>query len=245
MGKKILEDHKRKGKIFQPPLLSTGIFIETGWIDYAIPELIWILLLINDYGVDEGSSLSLEFSCIADDFIISKIENNGSAASMSSYLFLLSEKEKKSFIAQLKGRGILSKIQNSFDGFNQLYRQSPISFITKSGKRGGRFFQDQYLEKYKKILATFFDKTSFNSSVVMANVFNFLVTKNRFFVVEGNELPNLNDILNYPSTEKSKRVAAFLRSSIGIYFEETNYNRSNIWVKYFWENSIKIEPCRI
>lgn len=245
MAKKILEDHNRKGKIFQPPLLSTGIIAETAWIDYAMPEFVWILLLLDDYGIDEGSYLSLEFSNVADSFIGAKISNNGSAAAISSSLLLLNEEEKKSFARKLKGKGILNKIKDTFQSFNQFYPESPTSFITERNNENRQLMLNDYLENYKKILSYFLDKTSFYSSIVMANIFNFLVRKERFFVVEGNELPDLNDILEYPNTEKSKRVASFLRSSIGMCFEPNSYDRSNNWIKYFWNNSIKIEPCRI
>ena len=99
--------------------------------------------------------------------------------------------------------------------------------------------------RFKITLGEILDKTSFESSIVMANVVNVLLQKNRFFIAQDNELPSLNEILNYPNTEDSKRIAAFLRSLISMCFNENGYKRGNTWVKYFWNQSYKIEPYKL
>jgi hypothetical protein len=57
MAKQILQDHTRKGKVFTPPMLTLGTSVETAWLDYAVPELIWSALLIDYFGITRVGAL--------------------------------------------------------------------------------------------------------------------------------------------------------------------------------------------
>ncbi len=244
MSNKILDDHKRKGKIFQPPLLNVGTFVETAWIDYAVPEFIWILILITEYGVDKGSVLALEFACVADDYLISKIDN-GSAAAIISSFYLLNASEKVEIIEKMKEKKLLAPLRHAFKYFDHIYPESPFSFLNEySGSeklKSGR----SNLSKYKLMLNKFLDKTSYESSIVLANIANFLLTKERLFVTQESNLPALKEILDYPNTENSKRIASFLRSSVNMCFNPDVYNRGNFWITYFWNQNYEIEPIQL
>ncbi|MBK8982398.1 MAG: hypothetical protein IPM38_08810 [Ignavibacteria bacterium] len=57
--KKVLDDHKQIGKKFIPPLLQLGNFQDVDWQTIMIPELIWIGLINEMYGIKKGADLSL------------------------------------------------------------------------------------------------------------------------------------------------------------------------------------------
>lgn len=175
----MLEDHKRKGKVFKPPLLSLGTFIDSGWLDYSIPEFIWILLLIEDYGVHEGSRLALEFSIISNLYLTSKA-NNPSAPSIISFFNLLSNSDKSNLLNDMNKKFILKKIRKTFTPFIQLYPECPLSFILAKSEPTEIDSKNEYLIKYKKSLSKFFEKTGFESSIVLANVI-FLVNQKCHF----------------------------------------------------------------
>jgi len=244
MSKKILDDHQRKGKILTPPLLSIGTFIETAWIDYAVPEFVWILLLIEKYGARDGSLLSLRYLSILDHYLTSKTKN-GAATSILSFSCLLSELERKEILAEMDKALILEKFKKAFLPFIELYPECPINFINTE-KNIQLQNREQYIMQYKKSLDDFLDKTSIKSSLVMANVIGFLTSVNRFHITKDSKTPQLDEIFNYPETEESKHLASFLRSSISMCFNvEWGYNRSNNWINYFWNQSLKIQPSRI
>jgi hypothetical protein len=53
--KKILQDHKREGKKFIPPFIyKLGPFGGASWARTMLPELLWIALIQNYYGLHEG-----------------------------------------------------------------------------------------------------------------------------------------------------------------------------------------------
>lgn len=241
MKNKLLSDHKRTGKVFSPPLLTIGTFVETAWLDFGIPEFIWINILCEECGTDEGSMLFLEFTKITDKFFSSKISNGTAPTFISSYS-ILSENDKSEIINELKKKAILPRLKYGLTPFLTLYPMCPLNFIL-----GGTIDNNnEYLTKYKEYLGKLEDKTSFESTLVMANVINFLNHLDRLKIAEGNNLPEFKEVLDYPKTENSKHIASFLRSTISMCFnKEWDYNRENEWIKYFWNQSFRLEPLKL
>ena len=60
--KQVLSDHKRVGKRFIPPLLQVAPFHDLSWVDCTLPELLWLGLLNNRYGLKRGSDLGLSLA---------------------------------------------------------------------------------------------------------------------------------------------------------------------------------------
>ena len=240
--KKILSDHTQKGKVFQPPLLTIGTFVETAWLDYAVPEFIWIMLLVKEYGVDYGSRIAIDFAMTADKYIIKNVESGPASPMIISFYNLLSENDKTELFGKLRGKGLTIFLQKAFKSLLLLYPKCPLGFL-----KGDLEDEDidAYIPYFKQSISDLLDKTEYKPTIVMANVINFMLTMNRFFVAESNDLPGLNEVLDYPNTDSSKRIAAFLRSSISMCFAIGSYDRENNWAKYFWNRSIEIEPCTI
>lgn len=243
MKNKLLTDHKKTGKVFQPPILTLGTFVETAWLDFGIPEFVWIHILCEECGTNEGSILFLEFTKISDKFFSSKI-NNGTASTLASCYSILSENDKSEIISDLKKKAILPRLKYVLTPFLSLYPMCPLNFILEDSVIDN--LHKEYLSKYKEYLEKLTDKSSFESTIVMANVVNFLNHLDRLKIAEGNNLPELREVLDYPKTENSKRIASFLRSTISMCFnKEWDYNRENEWIKYFWNQSLRLEPFKI
>ncbi|HLD52414.1 MAG TPA: hypothetical protein VJA82_03860 [Sediminibacterium sp.] len=243
MKSKLLADHKQTGKLFQPPLLTLGTFVETAWLDFGIPEFIWIHILCEECGIDEGSILFLEFTKISDKYFSSKT-NNGTASTLISSYSILSEDDKIQIIKALKKNGLLSRLKYILSPFLFLYPNCPLNFILEQDIANN--LHKEYLFKYKEYLEKLTDKTSFESTIVMANVVSFLNHLNRLKIAQGNNFPDFKEVLDYPETENSKRIASFLRSTISMCFnKEWDYNRDNEWIKYFWNQSYRLEPFKI
>jgi hypothetical protein len=240
MKNRLLADHKKKGKIFQPPILSLGTFVETSWLDFAIPEFIWIQIFCEEAGFDEGSTLFLEFTKISDNILMAKT-NNGIASTLISSYSILHEAEKSEIMVQLQKQGLLPRLKYFLTSFLSLYPMCPLNFILDDGL--GVNPDRSYLLQYKKHLSKIIDKTSLESTLVMANVINFLNHLNRFQVAKETNIPQFKKVLDYPKTEDSQRIASFLRSSISIGFNtDLGYDRENEWIKYFWNQNLRLEP---
>lgn len=240
----MLSDHKKKGKVFTPPLLSIATFVEAGWLDFAVPEFIWILLFMEKYGTEKGTILMLEFTTICDDFITPIINNSSAPCIISSYS-VLTVKEKRKIKGILKDTYILDSIRNVLKPFLKLYPECPLNFIIPKSKPAKRISK-KYLHEYKNTLEKLMHKTSAESTFTLAAVAAFLIKFHRISVVESSNIPPLNEVINYPNTEQSKHLASFLRTAIPMGFNvESNYDRKNTWVSYFWNQSFKLEPYKI
>ena len=97
----------------------------------------------------------------------------------------------------------------------------------------------------KQNFNNFYSKTSYKSTIVLANVVNFLLSYDRIIVTESTKLPHLKEILNYPDTDDSVRFASFIRTTIPMTFAVGIYDRNNPWINHFWNQNLKIEPCLI
>ena len=58
----ILSDHKRIKKKLVPPILQIGKFHEVKWVDYILPELLWLGLLNEFHGLKLGAELGLSLA---------------------------------------------------------------------------------------------------------------------------------------------------------------------------------------
>jgi hypothetical protein len=242
--KPVLNDHKREGGVFVPPILNLGTFLDTPWLDYAVPEFVWVLLFIEKFGIEDGNELYLNLVSLADPYFKDKIKN-GSAACMISFYLNLDDSEKQKLLQELKSAGILSRIRVVLNPFIKLYPECPLKFLSNQKNQD---FSKRYLNIFKVTLIKMLDKMGYDATLVMASVLNFLCAHNRFFITESTNMPPLEEILDYPGTDNSKKVASFLRSIIPIFFlssEENTYDRNNQWIIYFWNQNIKIEPCKI
>lgn len=240
MKNKLLSDHKKIGKVFQPPIIAMGTFVETSWLDFGVPEFIWIHILCEEYGAREGSILFIEFTKISDTFLNSK-SGNGVAATMISSYSILSENEKKDILQKLHSKALLPRLRLALMPFLSFYPQCPLNFVIQDTLYNDH--ESKYLVKYKECLTKIMDKSSFEATITIANVISFLNHFGRLKITESSHLPQLTEILNYPNTEDSKHLASFLRSTISTFFNnEWGYNRNNEWLKYFWNQSLRLEP---
>lgn len=217
MKNKLFSDHKKTGKVFSPPLLTIGTFVETAWIDFGIPEFVWINILCEECGTNEGSILFLEFTKISDKYFSSKTNNGTSAALISSYS-ILSENDKAEIINDIRRKPIFPRLKYVLTPFLRLYPKCPLSFILEESVISDN--NNEYLSNYKEYLRKLQDKTSFESTLIMANVINFLNHLDRLKIAEGNKLPEFREVLDYPKTENSKHIASFLRSTISMCFNK-------------------------
>ena len=166
MAKKVLSDHKQTGKIFKPLLLTVATFVEAGWLDFAVPEFIWILLVMEEYGTEKGTILLLDFAKICDEFISPKCSNGSASCIISSYS-LLTTKEKKQVLSALRRNYILTGFQTILRPFLKLYPECPLNFLLPIIKSRDNKISAKYLAKYKSSLSKMMDKTGVESTYVM------------------------------------------------------------------------------
>ena len=56
--RRVLRDYRQEGKRFIPPFLQHMRLKESRWTDDRVPELVWIALLIETFGLEEGVAVA-------------------------------------------------------------------------------------------------------------------------------------------------------------------------------------------
>lgn len=243
MAKKIkqtvLNDHRRIGKKFIPPIIDKlgSIFQETSWIKLTIPELIWIALLNYRCGYKEGTDLSLSLAKATKE-ATGKIEWYAPLSSFS----ILTKKQKNRIIEILKQEVKLDKLIVGLNPLIYLYPQLPLNFITKT-KKLNKEEKEIYLSQMRNILDKLYDKYSKEATFTQANALYICFVLGKLQVTSDSSLANFPEIENYPKTEESKKIAASIRASINGFIGLDIAGNVTNWPNYFWNRGLQIDKC--
>ncbi len=230
--KEVLSDHKRIGKKFIPPLMQLNLN-ETNWIQDMIPELLWIGLLNKKHGLKVGTELAVDIAKCWWDIVDKKkqppiytISNIGS----------IKKEMQEKLLGLLESNGSLHLINEAFNPLLYFYPKCPISFFSSPDK------SDCSIGEIKDLLTEVFDKTSVQSTFILATAFYIGCVLGRIKINKNLPLANFPEIEKYPKTELSREIAGSLRAmatgSLGI--DATNPTE---WSNYFWKRGREIEPC--
>jgi hypothetical protein len=241
MSKKILEDHKKEGKRLKPPLTTIGNFVDLSWVDYIIPDVIWITLLKDKFGDKLGTELVNEFIVISTKHESSKFRNY---ALISSFEILPSENKIEIF-NDLNRKGIVSPLLAGLSDFLDMYPKCPLNFI-RPNDYSTKVIDVKFLLRYKEILWDLIDKRSKKSTFTIANVVYSMFVLDRLKIVKDSPMTQFPKIQEYPDTEISRIIASSLRASINAFYNvEMFYKDNSTWAKEFWNRGIEIEACKL
>lgn len=237
---KVLQDHKRQGKTFIPPFTHTlGPLQEVSWVKTMLPEFLWIALIQDYYHYREGVELITSFSRIV--HRCSPSDKKHVFATISS-LGQLTEDEKSCFQSELATSGDLLKIQKALMPLISFYPECPLRYLFSSEYNfSGN--EKKKLEQLKSLVGGMYDKTSKDTMMVQATAIWLAFDSGTLKVAKGLALASFPEILKYPNTELSRKVAASIRASMHIFFTEPHYLTSSNWPSYFWNRGLVIDQC--
>lgn len=233
----ILLDHKKIGKKFVPPFIDKlgSTFQETSWIKLSIPELVWIALLNNRYGYQQGADLALSLARATKE-ATGKIEWYATLSSFSS----LTRMQSSKIIEILKQEGKLDKLVTGLASLNYYYPKCSLRFLKKKIilKKEDK---EAYLSEIKNVLLNLFDKTSQEATFIQANAIYICFVLGKLQVTSKSSLANFPEIENYPHTEESKKIASAIRALINGFIGDTKNKTS--WPQDFWNRGLEIDGC--
>lgn len=235
--KKVLHDHKQVGKKFIPPMLQLGKFHDVQWKTIMIPELIWIALINEQYGLRVGAELSL--SLPHEVHLLKDPDNKSHFFKISSY-DTLTEIQKNNIVNNLESKQLLSRIKKAIYPMLIYYPKCPLGFLFENKIADNDNLMLIY--DFKKVLEKMFDRWNTDATFVQANAINIAFDSGRLKVFKGLELADFPEVEHFPYTEKSKRVASSIRSVLNSYFDGEDVNQ-NIWPKYFWNKGLLLQKC--
>lgn len=236
----VLRDHKRDGQVLVPPMAE--IMTPSGEVDWAgclLPELIWLGILNDSYGLKLGSDLALSVASVA-------ARTHRSAKKvwfgpLSSYARLTLD-EKLDISGQLSESDHLHYLTRALGPLVRLYPECPMSFLLKDEMSiVGRTADDMTI--MKRLIAAFFDRHDTTATLAQANAVYIAFVTDMLKVVEGLALANFPAVAQFPETEESRQVAAGVRCTIYVMFNNEFEVRPTDWAKYFWNRGLVLESC--
>jgi hypothetical protein len=196
--RKILQDHKRRGKALIPPFTDKlGPLREVSWVRTMLPEFLWIALIQDCHGLHEGVDMVTALTRIARRR--SPSEKKHIIATITS-LGELNTDEQSFLRSELAASGDLFNIQKPLLPLVVFYPDCPLRFLysTEPTFADGT---DQHLERFKTQVQGLYDKTSRDTMMVQATAMWLAFDSGVLKVSEGLALASFPEIEEYPYTE--------------------------------------------
>ncbi|SDS20457.1 hypothetical protein SAMN05192545_0965 [Maribacter dokdonensis] len=232
--KKILSDHKKRGKKLVPPLSEFAIS-DFSYVTEGIPQIIWYALLNKYYGLRQGTDLASKFGQTIDSLSIKK-----EVPYHLSWFSDLNAKNYESIKKKLKDIKVFDKINIALSPLLNLYPNCPLNNIFISEE-----YSESNISDIKEILILLYDKRGKESTFALANVMYLMGMCKKLHIVKNSALADLPELVYYPDTEKSKMIASGIRASTNFLLSPRAIENNQDWVSYFWNRGLEIEPNEI
>lgn len=237
--KRILSDHKKRGKVLIPPFTHMlGPMYETSWVRTIFPELLWIALIHNLYGDQKAVELITLLTRSARR-IAGETHCNWFAA--ISHYTVLDAAKFELLQEELNNQKILVPIQNALIPLVSWYPKCPLAVLLK--KRNLRASRAD-LENLKVIVDGLYNRPSRTSVMVQATAMWLAFDADILKVGPDISLARFPEIEHYPATDISRQIGAAIRASLNAFFgSQIHYSSSYSWPDYFWNRGLAIQPC--
>lgn len=235
---RILQDHLKKGNTFYPPftfLEGVGRFEEINWRADFVPELIWIALLVKEYGFDKAKNLACMLAITA--MQLRQSEQLPDFGIVSSYS-PLDPSTKQNIVDYLEDKNVLQEIVKPLLPLLTLYPDCPLSFLFVG-------CENNYSSKEAaKVVAPVLEECLFRGeklpTFVQAVYYDLSIVTGKLNFVAPLKPHHTDPIKDYPQTDESQKLASILRANAS---QITIMCHSKEWPKKFWRKGRDIGPC--
>ena len=235
--RRVLRGYRQEGKRFIPPFLQHMILTESIWMDDRVPELVWVALLLQVFGVNEGTAVA---ESVAKAAARCDQTTKRAYAATSAYT-RLSDEQKQCVRSALSAEGTLEKARLGLAALIHNYTEFPLAFLTDPG-RASEDSSGSTLDDLRAAIRNISDRQSHAGIFAQAAVVQIFSTNNVLTVRPGLSLANLPAIQSYPTTDESQRVAASVRSVVtGL----LTWDISPDWRTSFWNQGRSLGPCEV
>ena len=122
---RVLQGYRRVGKRFIPPFLQHMSLTKSSWMDDRVPELIWIALLIQVFGLKSGTEIALRIAKSA----AKCAQPAQKAFAAASDYTMFNDEQGDHLCLELKAEGVLEKARMGLAALVDHYPKFPLSFL--------------------------------------------------------------------------------------------------------------------
>lgn len=233
----VLDDHAQFRKKFRPPLLDYMLTAGHGppdleWVRWALPEVLWIKLLISEHGLRKAGELA--HSAVMAGRAVA-------GAAMRSYClasdYVFTEEERAKFVDAL-GDSPANELSRAFAVFVKLYSEFPMAWLVRKTDLEGIAGGADELEEIKRLLHDVRSRRDRPAmEIQVCAMFSIEATGSLIM----HDMPDLNLISDYPETDPSRLMGARVRAALNVFLGRAT---GSGWAKAFWERGRRISPCQ-
>ncbi len=234
---KILEDHKKIGSKFIPPMCQLGM-TEVSYVNQILPEIIWIGLLNRREGYHAGIRI-VEF--IAKKAV--EITNNEKYMnfSLASSYTELGTDQKKIIVDEMEKENLLSILQKSLAPLTCLYEGFPMAFIGPPAEHSSKETMSKII---KECISDCINKYKQPGMVMQATVMYVRRITGGLYFTNDVKPPNLEKIITDFDSDEGRKVAASVRAFVMSEYMPIEERKSDFWSRSFWNQGYKIDRCQ-
>ena len=237
MRRSVLQDHKRQGRRLITPLNASlgGRLADVSWVKSILPELLWIGLLQEDQGINQGEEI-IAIVCRRAETAYSGDLRKIFSVTSGYRTFSVTDAEKLK--EQLRDDHVLGDLQRSLAPLISWYRDCPLRIFGS----GNESRTDEGLHKLKSVVSTLFDRTSREAALVQTTAVRVGFDAGVIVFARKDLVPDFNEMEHYPETERSRREASKIRAMVPMILDDPSEMKSP-WPEYFWNQGISNDPC--
>lgn len=232
-SERILQDHTKRKKKLVPPLLNVVNPTIYSYTTDGIPQIIWIHFITKKHPLRVSVKL-------LEDFVSICYENgNQETAPYHITWFEANNEEENSEIRKsLLEKGIYNPIKEALYDLLSLYPKCPLNNVFTDVKGEGNIIN------VKESLTDLYVKTGYLANLALTNTL-YICSFLDILKATTNNIPDINEAINYPNTEESMRLGGFVRSTSNLFLSDRIITNSSNWVNYFWNRNLELEKCTI
>jgi len=236
----ILQNHKRVGKKFIPPLLQypEGKISLVNWYRDFLPEFLWIALLCDQQGYRAAVDNAVKLSDIVNSVVRDTKQKCG-FCSASDYLSISSD-ERAELIPKID-HGLRTVLDPCLGTILKFYPDFPMGWLVSGKWMSETSMGLEGLEGIKNAVRTRTDRFSKPAMECQVLAWFMDCKSGKIKFPAGMDIPDPNLISEYPETDRSRAMAARVRALLKA-FAGMREQKSD-WVSSFWRQSFEISPC--
>lgn len=205
------------------------------YIEIGVPEISWIAILMEELGPFKTAKV---LELIADT-IRTGLTDTAPQPLLTSFIAGFDASLTNSIKQTLMSAGLFVPCAAAVEDFVSLYPSFPIKWLIVKPEPAPNA---DYLPRFKRLLQELLDKTSPRAATAQAHLIYAAIASGAIILPPG-MLENLEEIRQYPNTEKSKNLAASLRSITTMFVAQlSELPDGKVWSTYFWERGLELEP---
>lgn len=236
-SQEVLKGHKRVGKRYIPPMVQLGLN-EVSYVNQLLPEIVWIGLINDRLGYEEGIDLSQRLAQTAKD--IHKTDKYVNFAFCSSYR-VLTASEKKQLVEKLGSTSDLTNLQSCLAPLTVLYEGFPLIYLGLATDTPDKAI---LLERLKYCIERHINKYGIQGMAIQTCVVYIRGITGGLHIPKDIEVPDLNAIFTDPDSEKARRAAGFVRATVLTEITPDREGYDNSWSRSFWNQGVIIDGCK-